>query len=85
MDVNLIQIFIEENALILIPTIYLLGMFIKSTVFIADRFIPIVLLCIAIVFSCCINGLNIDAIMQAILCSGVAVYFNQLYKQLVER
>ena len=85
MDLSLIEKFISEYALILIPTIYLLGMFIKETVFIADRFIPLVLLFIAIILSCLLNGFNVDSVIQAILCCGVAVYFNQLYKQLVEK
>ena len=85
MELSLIENFINEYALILIPVIYLLGIFIKTTVFIADRFIPIVLLCIAIVLSIALNGFNVDSVIQAILCSGVAVYFNQLYKQLLEK
>ena len=85
MELSLIENFINEYALILIPVIYLLGIFIKSTVFIADRFIPIVLLCIAAILSCLLNGFNVDSIIQAILCTGVAVYFNQLYKQLLEK
>lgn len=85
MEIELIEKFITEQALILIPTIYILGMFIKSVEFIPNRIIPIVLLCIAIILSMCLNGRGIHSLIQGILTAGVAVFFNQMYIQLFKK
>ena len=85
MEITLIEAFINENALILIPTVYILGLFLKSLEFIKDKYIPVLLLCIAILLSFAVNGAGVDSLIQAVLCSGVAVYFNQVYKQLTAK
>lgn len=82
MEYQLIEAFIEKSALIIIPTIYILGMFLKAIEIIKDKYIPIILLCIAIIISIALNGFNVNSILQAILCSGLAVFFNQSIKQL---
>ena len=85
MENQLIETFITEQSLILIPVIYILGMFLKSTVIIPDRYIPLLLLCIAIIFSLMMHGRGIDALVQGILTAGVAVFANQLLKQLKDK
>lgn len=82
MEYQLIEAFIEESAFILIPVIYIIGMFLKTIEFIKDKYIPFILLCIAIIISIALNGFNVNSILQAILCSGLAVFFNQSIKQL---
>lgn len=73
--------YINEQALILIPVLYILGMFIKSSK-VPDRFIPITLLFIGIILTMLLLGFTIQALFQGILVSGAAVFTNQLFKQM---
>ena len=73
--------YIIENALILIPVLYILGSFLKNLENIKDKYIPLVLLTIGIGFSVAIIGFSVDAIIQGILVSGATVLGNQLIKQ----
>ena len=73
--------YITENALILIPVLYVIGMFLKALEFIKDKYIPCILLVIGIAFSIALIGLNVNAVIQGILVSGVTVLGNQLIKQ----
>ena len=73
--------YIIENALILIPVLYILGSFLKGLENIKDKYIPLVLLAIFIVFSIAIIGFSVDAVIQGILGTGVRVLGNQLIKQ----
>ena len=73
--------YIIENALILIPVLYILGSFLKGLENIKDKYIPLVLLTIGIGFSVAIIGFNVDAILQGILVTGVTVVGNLLIKQ----
>ena len=73
--------YIIENALILIPVLYILGSFLKNLENIKDKYIPLALLTIGIGFSVAIIGFSVDAIIQGILVTGVTVLGNQLIKQ----
>lgn len=73
--------YITSNTAILIPALYVIGMIIKNTEKIPDKFIPSVLLVFGIIGSVFIMGININAIIQGILATGMAVYSNQLIKQ----
>lgn len=85
MEYELFTAFISEKSYVLIPTIYLIGLFLKSLEAISDKYIPILLLCIGIVLSVAINGLGVDSFIQAVLCSSIAVFFNQTFKQLINK
>lgn len=74
--------YITENALILIPVIYIIGMILKGTERIKDKYIPVILLPIGVVLSMALMGVGINAIIQGILVVGVSVYTNQLIKQI---
>ncbi|RII33456.1 holin [Clostridium chromiireducens] len=73
--------YITENALILIPALYVLGMLIKGTESIKDKYIPIVLLIAGIAGAVGILGVSADSVIQGILVTGATVYTNQLLKQ----
>lgn len=73
--------YITENALILIPVLYVLGMFLKALEFIKDKYIPCIILLLGIAFSVAIIGFNVDAIIQGVLVAGATVLGNQLIKQ----
>lgn len=73
--------YITENALILIPVLYIIGMILKDTNKVKDKYIPLILLPIGICLSMALMGVGINAIIQGILVVGVSVYTNQLIKQ----
>lgn len=72
--------FITEQALILIPVLYILGLVLKNSN-IKDKLIPIVLLVIGVISSIALLGVNIQAVIQGVLVAGTAVFTNQLIKQ----
>ncbi|WP_346869432.1 phage holin family protein [Clostridium sp. UBA5119] len=74
--------YITENALILIPVLYIIGMILKGIERKKDKYIPLILLPIGIGLAMALMGLNINAIIQGILVVGVSVYTNQLVKQI---
>ena len=73
--------YITENTLVLIPVIYIIGMFLKGLKGVSDKYIPFVLMFVSIAFSIAMLGLNVDSIIQGILISGATVLSNQLIKQ----
>lgn len=77
--------FIVEQALILIPALYVLGMILKNLQMIPDKFIPVILLAFGIAGAVSIMGLSPQSIIQGILVTGAAVYTNQLIKQMQEK
>ena len=77
---NLIN-YVMDNALILIPVIYVIGAILKGTELIKDKYIPVILLPVGIVLGMILIGFNVDGFIQGVLVTGVAVYANQLFKQ----
>ena len=77
---NLIS-YITDNALILIPVIYVIGAMLKGTELVKDKYIPVILLPIGIVLGMLIVGFTVNGFIQGVLVTGVAVYANQLVKQ----
>ena len=73
--------YITENALILIPVLYIIGAMAKGTEKVADKWIPFILLPLGILGSIGLAGTSVDAVIQGILVTGVTVYGNQLIKQ----
>lgn len=72
---------IKEEAIIVVPFLWVIGTFLKNTLFIKDKYIPLILLCIGISTSVVILGFNIQAIIQGVFVSGTAVFGHQLLKQ----
>lgn len=73
--------YITQNALILIPVLYIIGMIIKGTEKISDKYIPIILLFFGVCGTMGIMGINVNAVIQGVLVTGATVYANQLIKQ----
>lgn len=84
--------FIPENLLILIAAIYVFGIWLKKLETVKDNYITVILMLFAITFAVLLNLINsqykvmyeaiVNAILQGILCWGVAIGINQTYKQL---
>lgn len=78
---EMLKDYILDNALILIPAIYVIGAILKGTELIKDKYIPVILLPIGIVLGMILIGFNVNGFIQGVLVTGVAVYANQLVKQ----
>lgn len=82
-----IEELIIENKLILIPVLIVLGIIIKRIQAIPDKFIPLILLFLGILFSVLTENAFtlqsvVQSIIQGILVTGAAVLGNQIPKQL---
>jgi len=73
--------YISDEALILIPVLYVVGMMLKNTPKVKDWLIPYILLVIGILGAISILGLSVKSVIQGILVTGATVYTNQLIKQ----
>ena len=78
--------YIVEDGLILIPVLYVIRYIIKHTNILSNRWIPLVLLVIGIIFSIfLLNDPIVDRVIQGILIAGVTVFINQVKKQNFEK
>jgi len=90
MDTEVFKEFIKPEMLILIPVLYAIGTFLKSTLLIKDKFIPLFLgvlgIILAVVWVLATESMAtmqdglmaaFVAITQGILCAGASVYINQ--------
>ena len=78
--------YIVEDGLILIPVLYVIGYIIKNTNILSNRWIPLVLLLIGIIFSIfLLNDPIVDRVIQGILIAGVTVFIDQVKKQNFEK
>lgn len=77
--------YITQNALILIPVLYILGTFLKNTTSIQDWLIPWILTALGIIGGLFLVEFNINGIIQGILVAGVTVLGNQLLKQTLNK
>lgn len=83
--------FIRPELLTLIPLLYVVGMILKDAAFVRDNHIPLILGGVGVVLAICYvcgDAATISltavatAVTQGILCAGVAVYGNQIFKQM---
>ena len=76
--------YIIEEALIIVPALWVLGAFLKKSK-LKDKFIVWVLLVIGIGLSFGLLGISVDSVIQGILVSGAAVLGHQLIKQTMKK
>ena len=94
MDLEMIKQFIKPEILILVPVLYFIGIMIKNTLLIKDKFIPLTLgitgIVLSVIWVLATTEVNttqdiymaiFTAITQGVLCSGASVYVNQIIKQ----
>lgn len=78
--------YILDNRLILIPALIVIGYIIRQTKSIPNKFIPLILLGLGIIFSLMIEwNFSVQAIIQGILITGAAVLGDQIPKQLKKK
>lgn len=76
--------YLVSNALILIPALNIIGMIIKRTEKIPDKYIPMIILVFGIAGCFALLGFSVNSAIQGVLISGTAVYGNQIKKQLTK-
>lgn len=84
-----LQEYVKPELLVLVPVLYVIGMLLKSTERINDKYIPAILGVCGVVLSTlyvlATEGVSLmgafTAITQGVLVTGVAVYVNQLLVQ----
>lgn len=83
MNMESITNYIINDALILIPVLNILGVILKniSNNTFSDKYIPVALLIVSIIFTNCMMGFGVDAFIQGVLVTGASVFLNQLFKQ----
>lgn len=86
--------FIRPELLVLVPALYIVGAFLKSAGWFADKYIPMTLGGVGVLLSvlwvagnayldgpASIMTAIFTALVQGLLCAGAAVYANQVVKQ----
>lgn len=82
--------FIRPELMSLIPLLYVIGMMLKQAACVRDNFIPLILGGVGVLIAICYvcgdtatfsTTAVATAVTQGILCAGVAVYGNQIFKQ----
>lgn len=82
MQIDLVQWIIEE-AYILIPVQYVIGLLLKKTPGLPDWLIPWILLALGMAGGFFLCDMQIHGLLQGVLVTGITVFANQLYKQTV--
>lgn len=93
--INILKEYIKPELLIVAIVLYFIGLWLKNTEWIKDKYIPIVIGIVGIIISAIyviatsdINGYKeiltviFTAFVQGILIAGASVYVNQLIKQM---
>lgn len=74
--------FVPTDLLIMIPALYVIGMFMKSTPKVKDWTIPWILLALGILGAILLRKqFSANEIIEGIICAGASVFTNQLFKQ----
>ena len=94
MDITILQEYVKPELLVVAIVLYFIGMGIKNTKKISDKYIPIILGAIGIIIAgiyvlatSTLNGYQsilmaiFTALVQGILVAALSVYANQLIKQ----
>lgn len=77
--------YLSDQAIILVPALWLIGVILKSTPKVPNWIIPWVLMVISIAGALLMFGPSVQAVVQGILAAGAAVLGHQLVKQTANR
>lgn len=77
--------YVIKEALILIPVLFIIGMWLKSTPRVDSWMIPWVLGLLGIIGALFLVGFDVRGVIQGILVAGVTVYSHQLITQTRDR
>ena len=80
MEMKLMDYIVQE-AYILVPVLYVIGVFLKRTPKVRDWLIPWILMGLGMLGGFFLSGMKLSGLLQGILVTGITVFTNQLYKQ----
>ncbi len=80
-----IMSYVVEQALVLVPVLYLIGMLLKATPNLPNWLIPYILGALGIIGAILLLGVSVQSVIQGILAAGASVYVNQAIKQAKEK
>ena len=73
--------YLNQNYLLLVPALWILGFAIKQTPFIPDWLIIWIILLVSIVFGTIAFGFSFEGLINGVVAAGVAVLGHQMLKQ----
>lgn len=73
--------YLNQNYLMLVPALWVLGFAIKQTPFVPDWLIIWVVLIVSIIFGTIAFGFSYEGLINGIIAAGVAVLGHQMLKQ----
>lgn len=79
--IELISEYITEQAMILVPVLWVVGMIVKRVKQVKDKYIPVILLILGVVLANLYLGYSVEASLQGVLAVGLAIFAHQLKKQ----
>ena len=77
--------YVQEQMLILVPVLFVIGLILKNTPKVPDWLIPWILLMIGIALAVFLLGDLLQGVIQGVLVVGVTVLAHQLVKQTIDR
>lgn len=81
--IEILLSFIIQEALIVVPVLLILGFVIKNTKTIDNKWIPVLILLLGVVWTPFLLGaFTAETVTQGVLVSGLSVLLHQIYKQL---
>ena len=81
MEVDIVSL-VPEKLVIVVVCTYIIGKFLKNSIVVKDKHIPIILICFSVLFSSLIVGFSTNSILQGIICWGISIGINQMKKQI---
>ncbi len=79
------QKYIVEQALVIVPVLWVIGVFLKRTPRVPNWKIAWILVVLGIILTVGILGFSAQAVVQGVLVAGVAVLGHQLLKQTINK
>lgn len=73
--------YLNQNYLMLVPALWVLGFAIKQTPFVPDWLIIWVVLIVSIIFGTIAFGFSYEGLINGVIAAGVAVLGHQMLKQ----
>lgn len=84
MEVTILESFINPESMILIPVLYLIGLFLDQTPKVPAWSTPWIKVFVGVVFCLAYYGMIIEAVVQGILVAGAAVLMRDLIHKSID-
>lgn len=75
------DLMVKEELLFLVPALWCLGYWLKSTPKIQDWIIPYILCALSVAAAIATCGMNVEAMANGVIAVGIAVLGNQVLRQ----